>query len=325
MRGNSRLIDAGIVVYATAVSTVGSALVARRMFSADVPFARIVAWQGMPYVAWALLVPLIERIVRPRRASIVFLATVPICALHAAFSSWWLTFAHPAGTTRGFFDRFDERFGMAMLIYIAIAALLWLRLETRRRAMVESDLVRAELEILKLQMQPHFLFNTLQSIAVLVKKDPDAAVRVTRDLASLLRVALRRTGQMTTLAAELEIVRHYLDIEQIRFGERLRIAWDIAPDAESCAVPELMLQPIVENAVRHGAMRNAEGGVVTIRARRAAQLVIEVLDDGPGFDADAEDHIGLGATRRRLENLHCTLHIEPREPRGVTVRIGIPQ
>jgi len=164
--------------------------------------------------------------------------------------------------------------------------------------------VRAELEILKLQLQPHFLFNTLQSIAVLVKKDPDSAVRVTRDLAALLRVALRRGGQTTTLASELELVRHYVDIEQVRFGDRLRIIWDIEPAAEQCSVPELMLQPIVENAVRHGATQNEAGGTVTIRARREKRLVIEVLDDGPGFAEDAEERIGLGATRSRLKNLY---------------------
>lgn len=325
MRGNNRLVDAALVVYAVAVSALGTAFAARRLFPADVPFVRLLVWQGVPYIAWALLVPVIDRVVRPRRLFIAFLATIPIVAMHAAFSAWWLTFAHPTTTTRTFADRFGERFGLGMLIYIAIAALLWLRHETRRRAMLEADLVRAELEILKLQMQPHFLFNTLQSIVVLVKKDPDAAVRVTRDLAALLRVALRRSGQTTTLAAELELVRHYLDIEQLRFGDRLRVVWDVAADAEACKVPELMLQPIVENAVRHGATANADGGSVTIRARRDACLVIEVLDDGPGIDPEAGESIGLGATRRRLAALGGGLHIEPRTPCGTIVRIEVPQ
>lgn len=316
-----RWLDLAVILYATTVSAVGSALVARRMFPRDVAFARLLLWQGLPYVAWALLVPLLDRLVRKRRLSLLFAGSIGVVAAHAAFSAWWLTFAHPTRTALTFADRFGERAGIALLIYIAIVALLWLRDESRRRAAAEADLVRAELEILKLQIQPHFLFNTLQSIAVLVKKDPDAAVRVTRDLASLLRVALRRGAQTTTLAAELELVRHYLDIEQVRFGDRLRVIWEVAPEAETCEVPELMLQPIVENAVRHGATQNAAGGTVTIRARREKRLILEVTDDGPPFAG--EERIGLGATRSRLRNLYGDDHLFAIE--GKTVRIEVPQ
>lgn len=133
---------------------------------------------------------------------------------------------------------------------------------------------------------------------MLVTKDPEAAGRVTRDLAALLRVALRG-GRSSTLAAELELVRHYVAIEQVRFAERLHVVWEIAPEAERCLVPELILQPLVENAIRHGATRNEAGGMVTIRASRGERLVLEVLDDGCGFDADAEDRIGLGADPSR--------------------------
>jgi two-component system, LytTR family, sensor kinase len=317
-----RWVDLGVIVYATTVSAVGSALVARRMFPPGVPFARLLLWQGIPYVAWALLVPLLDRLVRLRRLAVLAIGSIVIVAGHAAFSAWWLAFAHPTRTARTFADRFWERAGIGLLIYIAIVALLWLREESRRRSRLEADLVRAELEILKLQLQPHFLFNTLQSIAVLVKKDPDAAVRVTRDLAALLRVALRRSGQITTLAAELELVRHYLDIEQVRFGDRLQIVWDVAEDAMSCSVPELMLQPIVENAVRHGATQRTDGGTVTIRARRAGRLILEVADDGPPFASD-DERIGLGATRTRLRNLYGDGHVFAIE--GKTVRIEVPQ
>jgi two-component system LytT family sensor kinase len=317
-----RWVDPAVIVYATTVSAVGAALVARRMFPAHVPFSRLLLWQGAPYVAWALLLPLLDRLVKLRRLAALFLGSIVIVAAHAAFTAWWLAFAHPTRTARTFADRFWERAGIGLLIYIAIVALLWLREESRRRARVEADLVRAELEILKLQLQPHFLFNTLQSIAVLVKKDPDAAVRVTRDLAALLRVALRRGGQTTTLASELELVRHYLDIEQVRFGERLRVVWDVADDALSCTVPELMLQPIVENAVRHGATQNADGGTVTVRARRGPRLILEGIDDGPPFAGDDEG-IGLGATRSRLQNLYGRDHIFAID--GKTVHIEVPQ
>ena len=308
-----------MIVYATGVSALGSALVARRMFPRDVPFARLLLWQGVPYVAWAALVPLLEWLVKTRRRALLFAGSIVIVAAHAAFSAWWFDATHPIGSTRSLTDRFWERCGVGLLIYIAIVAILWLREESRRRANAEADLVRAELEILKLQLQPHFLFNTLQSIAVLVKKEPDAAVRVTRDLAALLRVALQRGRQTTTVAAELELVRHYLDIEQVRFGERLQVVWDIAPGVETCAIPELLLQPLVENAVRHGVTRNTAGGTVTIRARRERRLVVEIEDDGPGFDPDFEERIGLGATRRCLETLGGTLSID-----GTRVRVEVP-
>ena len=316
-----RWIDVAVIVYATTVSIMGSALVARRMFPSDVPFARLLVWQGAPYLAWAAMVPLLDWLVKKRRLLLLFLGSIVAVAAHAAFSAWWLAFAHPTRTARTFADRFWERAGIGLLIYIAIVALLWLREESRRRATLEADLVRAELEILKLQLQPHFLFNTLQSIAVLVKKDPDAAVRVTRDLAALLRVALHRGGQTTTLAAELELVRHYLDIEQVRFGDRLRIVWDVDEAAMPCSVPELMLQPIVENAVRHGATQNMDGGTVTIRARREKRLVVEVIDDGPPF-GEGEERIGLGATRSRLRNLYGDDHRFAID--GKTVRIEVP-
>lgn len=317
-----RWIDPAVIVYATSVSAIGSALVARRMFPPGVPFARLLLWQGIPYVAWALVVPLLDRLVKTRRLLFLALGSIVVVAAHAAFSAWWLAFAHPTRSARTFADRFWERAGIALLIYIAIAALLWLREESRRRARLEADLVRAELEILKLQLQPHFLFNTLQSIAVLVKKEPDAAVRVTRDLAALLRVALRRSGQLTTLASELELVRHYLDIEQVRFGDRLKIVWDVAEEALACSVPELMLQPIVENAVRHGATQNAAGGTVTVRAHREGRLILEVTDDGPPF-ASEDERIGLGATRSRLQNLYGDRHVFAID--GKTVRIEVPQ
>lgn len=315
-----RWIDVAIVLYATAASSIGSALVARRYFE-QASFGELLLWQGAPYVAWALSVPLVERIVRTRSLWRVAIAGLAIAFAHAAFSTWWLSTMHPMQRSAVF----GERLGLALLISTAIAAVLWLRDESRRSQRLEADLARAELEILKLQLQPHFLFNTLQSIAVLVKKEPDAAVRVTRDLAALLRVALRG-GRNATLAAELGLVRHYLDIEQVRFGERLRVAWDLGPDVEACVVPELILQPIVENAVRHGVTRNANGGTVTIRARREQRLVLEVIDDGPGFSDDAEERIGVGATRSRLASLYGDEHrftIETASP-GTRVRMELP-
>jgi two-component system LytT family sensor kinase len=301
-----------IIGYATAAASIGSALVAQR-YAPETGFARLLLLHGVPYVVWALLVPAIERV--PRRVLPLLLAGWVLVPAHAWFTVRWMNS-----------DRFGERIGIDMLIYIAIAAVVWMRDASRRAARAEADLVRAELQILELRMQPHFLFNTLQSIVVLIKKDPDAAARVTRDLAALLRVALRRRGQTTTLESELELVRQYLDIEQVRFGERLRVAWDIQADVRTCVIPDLLLQPLVENAVRHGVTALAEGGTVTIRARRERRLVLEVLDDGAGL-TEADERLGVGGTRARLANLFGDDHvfrIEPRTPRGTVVRVEIP-
>jgi signal transduction histidine kinase len=316
-----RWIAPAIVIYAMCASAIGAALVARRFFP-DASFLSLLTWQGAPYVAWALSVPLLERVVRTRSLWRVSAAGVAIVAVQAVFATWWIATTHPRG---GANVAFGERLALALLIFIAMAAVLWLREESRRAQRLEADLTRAELEILKLQLQPHFLFNTLQSIAVLVKKEPDAAVRVTRDLAALLRVALRGGGNVT-LAEELELVRHYLDIEQVRFGDRLHVIREIAAEAEMCVVPELILQPMVENAVRHGVTKNAQGGTITIRATRGERLILEVLDDGPGISADAEERIGVGTTRTRLASLYGDAHrfVIDSTPRGTRVRIELP-
>ena len=214
--------------------------------------------------------------------------------------------------------------------------------ETVRRAAqverVRAELVRAELRALQAQVNPHFLFNTLNSIAALIAVNPAAAEDLTTRLADVFRYALTATRRETApLEDELEFVRTWLSIEHVRFGDRLRVEEAIGPDLGSVRVPALLLQPLVENAVRYAVGHGPEGGTVRIVAeRRDASLRLTVADDGPGFDPTAPPRgtgTGLEGVRERLRlagdghrmdldtapghgtRVTLTLPLEPRPPR----------
>jgi sensor histidine kinase YesM len=180
----------------------------------------------------------------------------------------------------------------------------------RRRQTEElrAALAEARLATLEGQLRPHFLFNALNSIAELVHRDRDAAERAVLDLAELLRESLRERGQEVALADELRLATAYLAIEKLRLGDRLDLAWSVAADVQGARVPHLLLQPLVENAIRHGvALRQAPGRLAIGAERRGERLVVTVDNDGPGPGPDAvpEPHgIGLGATRARLAHLY---------------------
>jgi signal transduction histidine kinase len=183
--------------------------------------------------------------------------------------------------------------------------------ETGRRARLEARLARAQLQSLKLQMQPHFLFNALNSITTLIDEDPRAAERMVTGLSELLRASLRNAGeQEVPLQRELEIVGHYLTIQQARFHDRLTVEMYIEPDTLGALVPNLMLQPLVENAIQHGIAPRATGGRIEIRAWREGDVLgIRVRDDGVGGRRDGApvlEGMGLGNTRARLHHLFGT-------------------
>lgn len=201
----------------------------------------------------------------------------------------------------------------------------------RRYRERDAQLVRAELHALKAQLHPHFLFNALNAISAHVRADPDAAERMIARLSHLLRHALTGAGvQEVPLEEELEAARAYLDVEQVRFEDRLRVRWDVAPEALGAQVPHLVLQPLVENAVRHGvAPRMAEGTVEVVAARRGDALYLAVRDDGVGLGGatGGREGVGLANTRARLRQLygaHHTLSLTEAEGGGVHVEIQIP-
>ncbi|HEX6973921.1 MAG TPA: histidine kinase [Vicinamibacterales bacterium] len=199
-----------------------------------------------------------------------------------------------------------------------------------RAAQLESRLAQAQLQALQRQLQPHFLFNSLHTISALVHRDVNAADAMIERLGDLLRMTLSAGDDAeVTLARELEHVRHYVAIEQANMGSRLVVAVDAEPAALSAGVPALLLQPLVENSVRHGLAPRAEGGEVRIVARRdGAFLDLTVQDDGVGIREGARRAgIGLENTRQRLQQLYGEAHsfsVESRDSGGVAVSIRVP-
>lgn len=202
-----------------------------------------------------------------------------------------------------------------------------------RSVQLETRLAQAQLEMLKMQLHPHFLFNTLHAISTLMHKDVDAADRMMTQLSDLLRVALDNTGvQEVSLKNELDFLERYLEIEKTRFGDRLQVQMDIDPSTLDARVPNLILQPLVENAIRHGIERRTSPGCVDISARRNdGELVVLICDDGPGLKNDGHAElapgVGLRNTKARLEHLYgenARLELTNGDSRGVMVKMSIP-
>jgi sensor histidine kinase YesM len=199
-------------------------------------------------------------------------------------------------------------------------------------AQLEAQLAQADLQALKSQLHPHFLFNALHTIGSLVRTgDRDNAIKVTAGLGDLLRRMLEgATRQEVPLKQELDFIRSYLDIEQIRFRDRLQVRFDVDPGVEDARVPHLILQPLVENAIRHGIAPHLFAGRLTIAAHKIGQrLQLSVRDDGPGAgDGDgARPGIGLTNTRARLVRLYgddFTLEVGNLPQSGLEARVELP-
>ena len=181
-------------------------------------------------------------------------------------------------------------------------------------ANLEAQLTKANLHALKSQLQPHFLFNTMHSISSLMFTDAAAADRMMSRLSELLRISLEESEQITTLNRELEFVSGYLEIEKMRFGERLTVLLDISADTLDVQFPHLLLQPFVENAVQHGISRLSARGKIEISSRRNGQnLYVTVRDNGPGFSvvegSPPKLGVGIKVSQERLRTLYGANHI----------------
>jgi LytS/YehU family sensor histidine kinase len=202
---------------------------------------------------------------------------------------------------------------------------------SRERETLERRLAETRLQLLGMQLQPHFLFNTLNTIAELVHHDPDTADDMIVGLSDLLRLTLElENRQQITLREELSLLSRYLDIQRARFGDRLRTTVSVDDDIQQALVPVLLLQPIVENSIRHGLAAHAAAGRIEVTARRRGdRLLIEVIDDGarsPSEGAPARQGIGLANTRGRLEALHgsdCRIEFS-RVSEGTRVLLDLP-
>lgn len=196
---------------------------------------------------------------------------------------------------------------------------------------IRAELAQAELRALRAQIDPHFLFNTLNTIAALIAENPDAAEDVTTRLAEVFRYTLTASGrEHARLGDELAFLRNYLAIEHARFEDRLRFEESVEPGLDAAPVPSMLLQPLVENAVRYGVSARAEGGTVRLTARRdGALLVIEIADDGPGMRPEAAasgNGFGLHSVRERLRvaGPPHAIAIDGAPGAGTRVRLTLP-
>jgi len=245
----------------------------------------------------------------------------------------------PLGFAAAFSPLVVKTFHFNVLVYWVVVSLVSglgyyhkFRERELRAAELEKRLAEARLQALQMQLNPHFLFNTLNAIATLLHRDADAADRMIVRLGELLRLALDTANtQEVTLRHELDFLSRYLEIEQTRFGNRLEVTTDIGPDTLDALVPNLILQPIMENAIRHGIQPHATAGRIALRTRREAGcLRLTVQDNGDGLSAQhpPREGVGLTNTRERLRQLygpaqHLRFCNAPEGP-GLTVEIELP-
>ena len=319
------------------------------------PFNVLLALNLTYWWSWALLVPGVLWMVRHfrfernrwrRQVFVHVLGVVVFTAAHVALATsargvilaqltertfdWWMYFR----------DRFFLNFDWEMMTYWALVGFvhaLDYQRESQERELVsvqlQAQLAEAQLEALQRQLHPHFLFNTLNTISALMHRDVHAADEMLVQLSDLLRLTLDRIGtQQVPLNDEVDFLRKYLEIEQRRFGDRLQVHIDVDPEVLDAPVPNLILQPLVENALRHGIGPRVGGGRVDVNARSAdGSLVLTVRDNGVGLSPDKlnafHSGVGLSNTRSRLENLYGERHrFEFQTPPGggLVVTIVIP-
>ena len=329
------------------------------------PFAVLLALNTTYWYAWAVLVPGILWVARRYRfgrqtwrqaAAVHVVSVVLFTAAHAALyvsarivimkvvgrdASWWSYFQ----------EQFFFNFDFEMMTYWAVVGLshaLDLDREAQERALTAADLntrlAEARLKSLQQQLHPHFLFNTLHTISALMHRDRQAADDMLIRLSDLLRLSLDRTDrQYVSLKDEIDFLRKYLEIEQTRFGDRLRVHMAIDPDTLDAAVPNLLLQPLVENAVKHGLAPKIGGGVIEVIAERTgskerregvpgdADLRLIVRDNGTGMSRQAlnafNTGVGLSNTRARLEHLYGSRHsfgFDTPPGGGLSITVVIP-
>jgi len=221
---------------------------------------------------------------------------------------------------------------LGIYMYVMVAGVSYATAATERAARAETAAARSQLEALRAQLHPHFLFNALHTVVQLIPREPERAAQAAEQVAGLLRTTLEQDRDVVSLADEWAFVSRYLDIERVRFGDRLRITSDLSDDALDAALPSFALQTLVENAVRHGAEPKVEPTTIAIHASLSGDtLTIVVRDDGAGATADSlrrDGATGIARLRERLTALYgapARLTVEMPAGHGVTATLHIPQ
>jgi signal transduction histidine kinase len=313
------------------------------------------------YYPWLLATPLIFRLEQrfpiARDVWRKHVAFVAFAGLPVVYFAYQLTIFSDAAVQHLFGQRFSlparwwlipgREFALEQALYwftVAAAFLIRNLMELRKKerlaaqlalekSEMEAILHQAELETLRMRLNPHFLFNSLQNISILAQQDAKTASQMLTKLGDLLRVALRSdTGLETTLEREIALTQAYVAIEKMRFGDRLTVLFDVAPGTEEALVPTFLLQPLVENAIKHGLGKMDSGGLIAIdSSRNDTDLILTVRDNGTGLPASSiselEVGIGLGSACDRLARMYPGQHqflIQSLPEGGTEVRLGLP-
>ncbi len=326
-----------------------------QLWKTPVPFWQILSWQMVSGYVWYALSPLILYLTqkfpfeagRWTRSLIVHIfAGVAIALFQQVIDAFLLTrLGYPPGRE---FASFGEAYQYFVFVNLHFSVLIYAgvvgiksaysyyqkyRERELQASQLEARLAQSRLQVLKMQLHPHFLFNTLNAISELIYKDPESADRMLTDLSDLLRLSFENLEvQEISLKQELEFLEKYLEIEQVRFHDRLTVDMNISPETLDACVPNMILQPLVENAIKHGIAPRSSGGRIDINtARNNGHLEIRVTDDGLGVPfGDLEnmpEGVGLSNTRRRLKHLYGDKHkfnIKTQDTGGVGVTLEIP-
>jgi two-component system LytT family sensor kinase len=308
------------------------------------------------FYLWAILSPLLFKFSRRfpidfrplnvRNLLLHFPALISFAAIHQALHlailwcimpKWRQQFPMILDCYRAYFAfGFYIDLIIALLIVIAVHALLYyqnFRASELAQSSLKTQLAQAQLRALKMQLQPHFLFNTLHSISSLVLEDPPKANSMIARLGDFLRLTVENSEQqLVTLKEETEFLRCYLDIEQVRFGDRLTVVFELEPRTLSAQVPHLILQPVVENAIQHAIAPRAERGHINIEAKRLNSLLrVTISDNGPGISSNAnlpgKKCVGLSNVRTRLHQIYgpdFRFELMNASDGGLTVVMEIP-
>lgn len=326
-----------------------------RLSQNPIPFFRILSWQLASAYVWLAFMPLILWLGRKFRfengqwkksVPVHFIASIFVAFAQQAVDALILPkLGYPPNIK---FASYLETYQVFLLINFHLSvSIYWAvigikhaigyyqkyRERELRASQLEARLAQTRLQVLKMQLHPHFLFNTLNAISELVYKDPEAAEQMITNLSDLLRLSLDNVGiQEVPLQQELEFLKKYIEIEQTRFHDRLQIEMHIEADTLDATVPNMILQPLVENAIKHGIAPRSWGGRIDIETEKQnGSLLLRVTDDGVGVpDGNTEtlkEGVGLSNTRARLRHLYGEAHkfeLQSLKDGGLALKLEIP-
>lgn len=313
----------------------------------------LLQWNVAQFYTWGFVTPLIVLLlnrfpIERRRIFRSVLIYTPLCGIvHFLWVIIYVSICYTLmdvpwnpkppylqGLQATFISSFKLNAAIYTAILISIEALIFYRnyqTERLKSSELQTSLAKTQLQVLNTQLNPHFLFNTLTAISSLVYRNPSEAVECLAELSDLLRISLKSSHkQETTLISELDFLRKYVQIQQTLLQSRLKVKWIVAPETLDAEIPNMILQPLVENSIRHGIAPQKKGGTLEIGALlENKKLYLYVKDDGRGFSSDSQLNKGFGLknTRRRLQHLYGDQHlfkIEKSADGGVVVDLIIP-